>query len=103
MLQDQIVTLLTWMIIGVGGILLSVLLWIFLRVQKHIDDLPNTISEKVNVVHGDLVGQMVKMNDTHSKLEQDLRDQFTKLDRRVTVLEVMQGVEGGFRMGGPTR
>lgn len=92
MAPDSVVPLLTWMIVAVGGALLGVLLWIWRRVQKHVDELPERVSAQVGKVHAELVEQMKEMNATHSKLEHDLREQFTQLDRRVVRLEVLKEV-----------
>lgn len=94
MAQSQdVIQLLLWMVVTVGGALLALLIWTWKRVQDKVDGLPEQISEKVQSVHSDIVKELKEMNATQSALERDLRSQFTKLDRRVIRLEVLQGVQ----------
>ena len=89
---QDIVPLLLWMIVVVGGALLALLIWTWKRVQNKVDGLPDQISEKVRVVHSEIVAEMKAMNTTQAALERDLRSQFSKLDRRVIRLEVLQDI-----------
>jgi len=89
---QDIVSLLLWMIVAVGGCLLSLLIWTWQRVQTKVDNLPDQISKKVYTVHAEIVKEMRELNVTQAALERDLRGQFAKLDRRVIRLEVLQDV-----------
>lgn len=88
----DIIQLLLWLIIVIGGGLLSLLIWIWKRVQTKVDALPSSIAEKVQTVHAEIVTEMKEMNATQAALERDLRGQFAKLDRRVIRLEVIQDI-----------
>jgi len=85
---NEIIPLLVWMIVTIGGGLLALLIWIGQRIQKKVDDLPEQISEKVRKVHDDILERMDTLNATQSKLEQDIRERLARLDRRVVRLEV---------------
>ena len=91
--SQDVIQLLLWMIVAVGGALLTLLIWTWKRVQDNVDGLPEQISKKVQSVHSEIVSELKEMNATQSALERDLRSQFTKLDRRVIRLEVLQGVQ----------
>lgn len=80
--------MLAWMIVAVGGALLGLLIWIGQRLQARVDALPAQVSGQVEKVHKAIVDQMADMNKTHARLERDVREQFSSLDRRVTKLEV---------------
>lgn len=85
---SEIIPLLAWMIVAVGGALLSLLVWIGHRLQAKVDALPTQVAAQVAKVHDDIVKEMADMNETHARLERDVREQFSKLDRRVTTLEI---------------
>jgi hypothetical protein len=89
---QDVIPLLLWMVVVVGGALLTLLVWTWKRVQTRVDGLPDQISEKVRLVHTEIVAEMKTMNATQAALERDLRGQFAKLDRRVIRLEVMQDI-----------
>lgn len=85
---NDVIPLLLWMIVAVGGGLLGLLIWIGRRLQHKVDELPSQVSSQVSKVHDELIKQMQTMNDTHARLEKDVREQITSLDRRVVRLEV---------------
>jgi uncharacterized protein YoxC len=85
---SEIIPMLAWMIIAVGGALLGLLVWISQRLQAKVDALPDQVSVQVSKVHDAIVREMADMNKTHARLERDVREQFSQLDRRVTKLEV---------------
>lgn len=84
----EIVPVLVWMIVAVGGALLGLLLWIGKRLQQRVDQLPSQVSAQVSKVHDAIVKEMADMNVTHARFERDVREQFSLLDRCVTKLEV---------------
>lgn len=88
----DVVPLLLWMIVAVGAALLMLLTWIGQRLQKKVDDLPDTVTKQVSAVHSEIIKQMQAMNETHRGLEKDVRQQVTDLDRRLTVVEVRCGM-----------
>jgi hypothetical protein len=90
--STEVIQLLLWLIVLVGGGLLAMLAWTWKRVQNKVDVLPQEIALKVQTVHEEIVAEMKEMNATQAALERDLRSQFTKLDRRVIRLEVLQDV-----------
>ena len=96
---QDIIPLLLWMIVGTGGALLTLLVWIGKRTDKKIEDIPKNVSIQVAKVHDEIVRQMETMNETHKGLERDVRDQITGIDRRLVRVEVrcdmqhMRGVE----------
>jgi cell division protein FtsB len=92
---SEIIPLLAWMILAVGGALLGLLIWIGKRLQAKVDALPDQVSVQVSKVHDAIVKEMADMNRTHASLERDVREQFSKLDRRVTKLEVMCDMHHG--------
>lgn len=86
--SQEIISALLWLIGSVGGSLVVLLVWIGKRIQHKVDELPAQVSAKVAKVHDELVAEMRTMNDTHARLERDVREQVTALDRRVVRLEV---------------
>jgi len=96
---QDIIPLLLWMIVGTGGALLTLLVWIGKRTDKKIEEIPKNVSIQVAKVHDEIVKQMETMNETHKGLERDVRDQITGIDRRLVRVEVrcdmqhMRGVE----------
>ena len=84
----DIIPLLLWLIVMVGGALLSLVLWIGRRLQNNVDELPGKISEQVGAVHSEILARMDDMNKTHKKLETDMRGSLSEIDRRVVRLEV---------------
>ena len=96
---QDIIPLLLWMIVGTGGALLTLLVWIGKRTDKKIEEIPKNVSIQVAKVHDEIVRQMETMNETHKGLERDVRDQITGIDRRLVRVEVrcdmqhMRGVE----------
>lgn len=85
---SELIPLLAWMILAVGGALLGLLIWIGRRLQDKVDALPAQVSAQVSKVHDDIVKEMADMNKTQARLERDVREQLSTLDRRVTKLEV---------------
>lgn len=92
---SEIIPLLAWMILVVGGALLGLLIWIGDRLQRKVDQLPAQVSVQVEKVHAEIIAKMAEMNTTHSRLERDVREQYSNLDRRVTVLEVSCEIHHG--------
>ena len=94
---QDIIPLLLWMIVGTGGALLALLVWIGKRTDKKIEEIPKNVSIQVAKVHDEIVKQMETMNETHKGLERDVRDQITGIDRRLVRVEVrcdMQHMRG---------
>ena len=94
---QDIIPLLLWMIVGTGGALLTLLVWIGKRTDKKIEEIPKNVSIQVAKVHDEIVRQMETMNETHKGLERDVRDQITGIDRRLVRVEVrcdMQHMRG---------
>lgn len=92
---SDILPMLMWMIVVVGGALLGLLTWIGNRLHTKVEELPAQVSVQVEKVHAEIVSKMAEMNATHARLERDLREQHSKLDRRVTVLEVSHELHHG--------
>lgn len=91
----DVMPLLAWMILAVGGALLALLIWVGQRLQAKVDELPAQVSMQVKEVHAEIVTKMAEMNATHGRLERDVREQLTLLDRRVTRLEVSSEIHHG--------
>ena len=91
----DIIPLLLWLIVMVGGALLSLVLWIGRRLQNNVDELPGKISEQVGAVHAEILARMDDMNKTHKKLETDMRGSLSEIDRRVVRLEVRCNMKCG--------
>jgi hypothetical protein len=84
---QDIVSMQWWLILFVGGGLLALMVYIGQRWDKKIEEMPERISKQVEKVHDEIVAQMRVMNDTHFRLEKDVRNQITEIDRRVVRLE----------------
>jgi len=84
---SDIIPMLWWLIVTIGGALLLLMVYIGRRWDNKIDAMPEQISKSVAKVHDDIIGQMAIMNETHTRLERDMRAQGTDIDRRVTRLE----------------
>ncbi len=84
----EVIQLLFWLIVVIGGCLIGLMGWVGRRLQDRVDALPKQVAEQVSQVHDQLLDQMRQMNDTHEKLEKDMRESLTALDRRVVRLEV---------------
>ena len=83
----DITGLLVWLIIAIGGSLLGLLGWIGHRLHSKVDDLPVQVGAQVEKVHEDLLKEVRDIRGTQIILERDIRDEVTKLDRRVTKVE----------------
>lgn len=90
--SQDVVQLLLWLVVSVGASLLSLLVWIGQRLQRKVDELPGHVTKQVAELHESMLAQMMTMNATHAKLEHDIRQQVTDMDRRVTVVEVRCGM-----------
>lgn len=87
------------MIVVVGGALITLILWIWRRLQKNVDAMPKVVSDSVKALHDELLKkmdtmtamhkeQMSEMNKTHRELERDIRNSLTELDRRLVAVEI---------------
>lgn len=85
---SDVIPLLLWMIVAVGGALFSLIIWLGQRLYNYIEKIPTMIAEKVKQVHEDLLYQMRELGATQRKLEEDVRSKTTDLDRRMVKLEV---------------
>lgn len=83
----SVVPVLLWMVVATGTALISLLIWIGRRTDRKIEEIPKNVSIQVAKVHDEIVSQMQRMNDTHQRLESDMRAQGADIDRRVTRLE----------------
>lgn len=85
---SDVIPLLLWMIIGVGGALFGLIIWLGQRLYNYIERIPAMIAEKVKQVHDDLLRQVTDLSNVQRRLETDLRSHVTNLDRRMIALEV---------------
>ena len=88
--DQNVVQLLLWLVIGTGGALITMLIWIGKRVMEKVDMLPNVVEAKLEQLHSRVLGDTAKMQDTLNKIERDLRGELAYLDRRVTRIEKFQ-------------
>lgn len=85
---SDIIPVLLWLIVGVGGTLFALIVWLGQRLYNYIEKIPSMIAEKVKQVHDDLLRQVTDLNSTQRRLEEDMRHHVAGLDRRVIALEV---------------
>lgn len=84
----DIIPMLIWMIIAVGGALLSLLIWIGQRIQVKVDEIPNQVARKVDAIHAELLAKVDDIRDDQHDMAKDLRAELTSLDRRVLKIEL---------------
>lgn len=83
----DIIPLLIWMILAVGGALLGLLVWIGQRIQTKVDEIPMQVAKKVDGIHAELLSKVDEIKRDQAGMARDLRAEHTSLDRRVTILE----------------
>ena len=95
--SSDVIPLLLWMIIVVGGLLLSLVLWIGKRLHDNVEGLPSLIAAKVKIVHDEILQSIGELRTTQKRLEEDLRHHVANLDRRVLAIEVREEVRTSLR------
>lgn len=85
---SEIISLLWWMIIVIGGALISLLLWIGKSIKEKVDAIPIEVAKKVDSVHSELLSKVDGIRTEQHGMAKDLRDELTKLDRRVLKMEM---------------
>lgn len=86
---EDIITLLAWMVVVIGGGLLGMLVWIGLRIQSRVDEIPGIVHTKMDAIRDDVTGDMREMyRDFQNRLDK-MDDSVVSLDRRVTRLEAV--------------
>lgn len=96
----DILPILSWIIVMVGGALIALVGVVYRMLEKRVDKLPDQVAGQVSKVHDELIEQMKLMNDTQKRLEHDMRESLTQLDRRVVRLEVRCDMQHGKTGGG---
>lgn len=84
----DIIPLLIWMILAVGGSLLALLVWIGSRIQSKVDEIPGQVAKKVDAVHAELLAKVDDIKKDQHNMSHDLRAELTSLDRRLVKVEV---------------
>jgi hypothetical protein len=94
--------LLFWVLAGLLAIIGTLLGWFALDLHGQVINLPEQIAKKVDALHTtireDLSAMRVDlgaMRESQQQLERDIRSDFSHIDRRVTRLEVISGVDIG--------
>ena len=79
----NLISILTWCLLALGGTLMSVCVWIghqFVKKLTEIEKSVASISQRMNEIHTDI-------QNSHNTLRDTVKDQMHELDKRVFALE----------------
>ncbi len=79
----EIVRLLVWILIAVGGAFVSIMVWVAGKLEATLKEKLNSIREELSLTRE----EVTKTNATLTGIEKDLRKDLAHLDRRVAVIE----------------
>lgn len=89
----DVIPMLFWMIVVIGGALVSLLIWIAQRIQIKVDEIPAQVAKKVDAIHAELLEKVDRIRGDQHDMARDLRAELTGLDRRVLRIEIQCGAQ----------
>lgn len=85
---NEIISLLWWMVIAIGGALVTLLGWVGKNINEKVEAIPIEVAKKVDGVHSELLAKVESIRTEQHGMAKDLRAELTSLDRRVLKIEM---------------